>query len=79
LFAALGLFVAGTAVSITHGIHQLVDPSRPTISSCQPAGAVRDAHGTGRRGLHPEPVRTRRGIARPLIRGRPEQITRWRW
>lgn len=26
LFAALGLFVAGSAVSITHGIHELVDP-----------------------------------------------------
>ena len=26
LFAALGLFVAGSAVSITHGIHELLDP-----------------------------------------------------
>ena len=26
LFAALGLFVAGAAVSITHGVHELVDP-----------------------------------------------------
>jgi len=26
LFAALGLFVAGSAVSITHGIHELFDP-----------------------------------------------------
>lgn len=30
LFAALGLFVAGSAVSITHGIHELVDPEPAT-------------------------------------------------
>ena len=30
LFAALGLFVAGSAVSITHGIHELLDPEPAT-------------------------------------------------
>ena len=30
LFAALGLFVAGSAVSITHGIHELFDPEPAT-------------------------------------------------
>ena len=30
LFAALGLFVAGSAVSITHGIHELVTPEPAT-------------------------------------------------
>ncbi len=30
LFAALGLFVAGSAVSITHGVHELVDPEPAT-------------------------------------------------
>lgn len=30
LFAALGLFVAGSAVSITHGIHELIDPEPAT-------------------------------------------------
>ena len=33
LFAALGLFVAGSAVSITHGIHELIDPEPATTSS----------------------------------------------
>jgi cation diffusion facilitator family transporter len=30
LFAALGLFVAGSAVSITHGLHELFDPEPAT-------------------------------------------------
>jgi len=30
LFAAMGLFVAGSAVSITHGIHELLDPEPAT-------------------------------------------------
>ena len=40
LFAALGLFVAGSAVSITHGIHELITP--------EPATRLRDRlPGTG--------------------------------
>ncbi|HEY5882023.1 MAG TPA: cation diffusion facilitator family transporter [Nakamurella sp.] len=30
LFAAMGLFVAGSAVSITHGVHELLDPEPAT-------------------------------------------------
>ena len=32
LFAALGLFVAGAAVSVTRGVQELVHPSRPSAS-----------------------------------------------
>jgi cation diffusion facilitator family transporter len=33
LFAALGLFVAGGAISITHGVNELLTPRRPMTSS----------------------------------------------